>query len=102
MKNLGADFIEHDVLKHHSLWLLLSTSSFTVPNLTPDCRPVTSKSRYQTEEDRILIAAEVKKFPEEENFESSKSHWCAQPFVVKGEHRNHVWLLTIRKQLTAS
>jgi hypothetical protein len=104
MKNLCADFlIGHDILKDHSLIEIqfngerppLKICSLAVAqispvslfaNLTPDCRPIATKSRRQTEEDQILIAAEVKKLLEEGVIEPSNSPWRAQAFVVKGEH----------------
>ncbi|XP_046407451.1 uncharacterized protein LOC124172088 [Ischnura elegans] len=104
MKNLCADFlIGHDLLKSHSSveiefhgeqtpLKICSLATARVPaaslfaNLTPDCKPVITKSRRHTESDKIFIAAEVEKLLKEGVIEPSNSPWRAQVFVVKGEN----------------
>ena len=103
MKNLCADFlIGHDLLKNHSsveiefkgkkppLRICSVAAALVTPvslfsNLTPDCRPIVTKSRRQTEEDRKFIATEVRKLLNEGIIKPSDSPWCAQAFVVKGK-----------------
>ena len=104
MKNLCTDFlIGHDLLTSHSSLeiefqgnraplKICSLTTAKVPavslfeNLTPDCKPVTTKSRRHTEADQSFIANEVNKLLDEEVIEPSKSPWRAQVFVVKGDN----------------
>lgn len=104
MKNLCTDFlIGHDLLKNHSYveinfngvrrpLKICSVAIAQVPpvslfaNLTPDCRPIITKSRRQTEEDTRFMATEVNKLLGEGVIEPSNSPWRAQAFVVKGDH----------------
>lgn len=105
MKNLCADFlIGHDILKYHSSLIInfsgdkppLEICSLAVAsvspvslftNLTPDCKPVITKSRRHTTEDHQFIAAEIKRLLEDGIIEPSHSPWRAQPFVINGENR---------------
>jgi hypothetical protein len=104
MQNLCADFlIGHDLLKSHSSLeiefcgdrsplKLCSLATARVPavslfaNLTPDCKPIVTKSRRQTDADKVFIAAEVDKLLKGGVIEPSNSPWRAQVFVVKGEN----------------
>ncbi|KAG8179723.1 hypothetical protein JTE90_006628 [Oedothorax gibbosus] len=104
MKNLCSDFlIGHDLLTSHSSLeiefsgnraplKICSLTTAKVPaislfeNLTPDCKPVTTKSRRHTEADQSFIANEVNKLLDEGVIEPSKSPWRAQVFVVKGDN----------------
>jgi len=69
--------------------LLIQWPKFLLsPNLSPDCKPLITKSRRQTYEDRLFIAQEVDKLLEEGIIEPSNSPWRAQAFVVRGDlHR---------------
>lgn len=105
MKNLCADFlIGHDILKLHSSLVInfdgsksplqiCSLAVAEVPpvslfsNLTPDCKPVQTKSRRLPLEDQRFISAEIRKLIEEDVIEPSNSAWRAQAFVVKGENK---------------
>lgn len=105
MKDLCADFlIGHDLLKNHSS-LIINFSGKKPPlevcalaianvspvslftNLTPDCKPVITKSRRHSVEDQEFITAEVKRLLKEGIIEPSHSSWRAQAFVIKGENR---------------
>ncbi|XP_054722967.1 uncharacterized protein LOC129232889 [Uloborus diversus] len=103
MRNLCADFlIGHDLLNSHSSveiefhgdktpLRICSLATARIPavslfaNLTPDCKPIITKSRRQTEEDKLFIAAEVKRLLLEGVIEPSNSPWRAQVFITKGE-----------------
>ncbi|KAG8171472.1 hypothetical protein JTE90_008886 [Oedothorax gibbosus] len=105
MNDLCADFlVGHDLLKKHSSLEIdfdgdkppLKICSLTIvqispvslfTNLTPDYRPITTRSRRQTQEDRQFICAETKRLLEEGIIEPSISPWRAQAFVVGGEVR---------------
>lgn len=106
MKNLCADFlIGHDILKNHSSveidfcggkppLKICSLATAEIPpvslfiNLSPDCRPIVTKSRRLTEEDKLYIVQEIDKLLEEGIIEPSNSPWRAQAFVVRGDlHR---------------
>ena len=102
MKNLCADFlIGRDLLKYHSsveiefkvkkppLRICSVAAALVTPvslfsNLTPDYKPIATKSRRQTAEDRKFIATEVRKLLDEGIIEPSDSPWRAQAFVLKG------------------
>lgn len=105
MKDLCADFlIGHDLLKNHSSLIInfkgnkppleicsLATANVApvslFTNLTPDCKPVITKSRRHSIEDHKFINSEVKRLLKEGIIEPSHSPWRAQAFVVKGENR---------------
>lgn len=95
--------IGHDILEDHSSvefnfngsrtpLKIRSVATAQVPpvslfsNLTPDCRPIITRSRRQSEEDKKFIAAEVNKLLAEGVIEPSHSPWRAQAFVVKGDN----------------
>ena len=52
-------------------------------NLTPDCRPIATKSRHYSAGDQAFIKAEVKRLLSEGVIEASHSPWRAQVVVVK-------------------
>lgn len=104
MKNLCADFlVGHDILKYHStveigfkgdgpplkICSLATACVQPVPlfsNLTPDCRPVVTKSRRHSVEDQKFISTEITRLLEEGVIEPSNSPWRAQVFVVRGDN----------------
>ncbi|GCB74333.1 hypothetical protein scyTo_0003422 [Scyliorhinus torazame] len=52
-------------------------------NLTPDCTPVTTRSRRSGAQDRIFIRSKVQRLLREGIIEASNSPWRAQVVVVK-------------------
>jgi len=52
-------------------------------NLTPDCKPVATKSRRYSTEDRSFIRTEMQRLLNEGIIEASNSPWQAQMVVVK-------------------
>lgn len=105
MNNLCADFlVGHDLLNNHSsleidfngtkpplkicsLAVAKITPVSLFSNLTPDCRPISTRSRRQTQEDKQFIKEESKRLLEEGIIEPSISPWRAQAFIVRGEVR---------------
>ena len=62
-------------------------------NLSPDCRPIATKSRRYSQEDSKFIDAEVERLLREGIIEPSNSPWRAQVVVTKDE--NHKKRLAI-------
>ena len=56
-------------------------------NLTPNCKPIATRSRYYYREDRKIIDQEIKRLLNEDIIENSSSPWRAQVVVVKSENR---------------
>ena len=75
----------------------LSTLNIDPPspfcNLSDDCRPIATKSRYYSREDLDFISKEVDRMLHEGIIEPSKSPWRAQVVVTKDE--NHKKRLVI-------
>lgn len=103
VKNLCVDFlVGHDLHKNHSFVeiefigdkppLRICSLAITrvVPvalfsNWTPNCRPIITNVRHQTEEDKV-IASEIRKLLLEDVIEEIYSPWKAKAFIVKGEY----------------
>ncbi|XP_054259818.1 uncharacterized protein LOC128984513 [Macrosteles quadrilineatus] len=97
--------IGHDITKLHSNiqgWfggkkpplLVCSCAKVEPPklfcNLTPDCKPIATKSRRYSDEDVQFIKQEMERLQTEEIIEPSSSPWRAQVLVVtndKGKKR---------------
>ncbi|XP_054283469.1 uncharacterized protein K02A2.6-like [Macrosteles quadrilineatus] len=97
--------IRHAIMKLHSniqVWfggkkppLLVCSCAIVEPpklfcNLTPDCKPIATKSRRYSDEDMQFIKQEMERLQTEEIIEPSSSPWCAQVLVVtndKGKKR---------------
>jgi len=95
MKDLCADLlIGHDILKNHSSLIInfswnkppLEICSLAIANvapvslftnLTPDCKPMITKSRRHTVGDQQFMATEVKRLLEEGIIKPSHSPWRA-------------------------
>ena len=58
-------------------------------NLENNVKPIATKSRYYSKEDRNFIAEEIEKLRSEDIIEESKSPWRAQIVVVKDEIDRH-------------
>ena len=58
-------------------------------NLENYVKPIATKSRYYSKEDRNFIAEEIEKLRSEDIIEESKSPWRAQIVVVKDETDRH-------------
>jgi hypothetical protein len=54
-------------------------------NLTPDCKPIASKSRHYSAEDRNFISSEVQRLYKEGIIEPSTSPWRSQVVVTRNE-----------------
>lgn len=109
LPNLCADIlIGHDVLKQHSK-LNLSFGGKKLPlticsvaqalvepvslftNLSPDIKPIATKSRRYSSEDSVFISNEVRTLLAEGVIEESTSPWRAQVLVVRNEnHRRRM------------
>ena len=105
MNNLCADvLIGHDLLKQHSSLTIsfggtkpalhiCSVAVATISpvslfaNLSPDCKPIITKSRRHSPEDEQFIASEIQKLLEDRIIEKSNSPWRAQVFVVSNSSR---------------
>ena len=72
----------------------LSTLNISPPslfaNLTPDCKPVATKSRRYSTGDRAFIRTEVQHLLKEGIIEASNSPWRAQVVVVKTGEKNRM------------
>lgn len=104
MPDLCADvIIGHNILREHcsievnfggkksALRICsLSTAKVEPPllfsNLSPDCRPIATRSRHYGEEDRQFIAKEIEKLLSDGIIEESNSPWRAQVLVTKNEN----------------
>lgn len=116
MKDLCTDIlIGHDILGKHSsvvvgfdgnrpplnicslaIAQVLPVSLFS--NLSPDCKPIITKSRRHTDEDNKFMNDEIQKLLRENIIEPSSSPWRAQPFVTRGD--NHKARMVIDYSLT--
>ena len=73
-----------------------SLSTLKVPppplfaNLSPDCKPVATKSRRYSPEDRHFIRTEVQRLLTEGIIEASNSPWRAQVVVVKSGEKHRM------------
>ena len=100
---LCADIVlGHDVLNHHSSLEMkfngdkppiklccVSQAKVEPPslftNLSPNCRPVATKSRKHSAEDEAFIQVEVLKLLNDDVIEESQSPWRAQVLVTRNE-----------------
>ena len=69
-------------------------------NLAPDCKPIATKSRRYSADDRHFISSEVQRLLKEGIIEPSNSPWRAQVVVTKTE--NHKKRLVIDYSETTS
>ena len=67
----------------------LSTMAITPPllfhNLTPNCKPIATKSRRYSQSDKQLIDSEIQRLLREDIIEPSTSPWRAQVIVTTNE-----------------
>ncbi|XP_038652364.1 uncharacterized protein LOC119965671 [Scyliorhinus canicula] len=59
-------------------------------NLTPDCKPVATRSRRYSAQDRSFIRSEVQRLLTEGVIEASNSPWRAQVLVVRTGEKNRM------------
>ncbi|XP_077966603.1 uncharacterized protein LOC144420817 [Styela clava] len=62
-------------------------------NLTADCHPIATKSRWYSKDDRKFIEMEVNRLLQEGIVTPSRSPWRAQVVVVKGENRKRRFVI---------
>ncbi|XP_059820738.1 uncharacterized protein LOC132391493 [Hypanus sabinus] len=80
----------------HATDTTCSLSTLKIPppplfaNLTPDCIPVTTKSRRYSAGDRAFIQSEVQRLLREGIIEPSTSPWRAQVVVVQNGQKNRM------------
>ena len=69
------------------LTTLKNESPSPLQNISKDCKPVASKSRNYSDDDKKLIASEVQRLYKEGIIEPSTSPWRSQVVVTKRERR---------------
>jgi hypothetical protein len=105
LKNLCADvLIGHDILKNYASvkiefkgrnppLTICSLATVRIPpvslfeNLTPDCKPIATKSRRHSEEDTKIMKKQIQTLIDEKIIEPSVSPWRAQAFLVRGQRK---------------
>ncbi|XP_059827450.1 uncharacterized protein LOC132395170 [Hypanus sabinus] len=90
----GSEFANAAASRHSTDTCSLSTLKIPPPplfaNLTPDCKPVATKSRRYSAGDRAFIQSEVQRLLREGIIEPSTSPWRAQVVVVRTGQKNRM------------